>query len=197
MEGIPTIGPDELRSFSWMPEFAGAVPGVQFSKETLETHAATHILIFTPQIPEITLNWLRKKFGVDPKHEPCMYDQDWYVQEDFAKEEMLDGAWHLIRKEVREDTRARSPETIESVLGHERFPTAVTVTFAFFAWWYKTGGEALWKHDFLWCSDRDHNGDRIYVGRYEDPDGINKKGFNIHRHLALRQAYSAAPEVIS
>lgn len=50
-------------------------------------------------------------------------------------------------------------------------------------------GEKLWYHDFVWCSDVDHNGDRIYVGKYNDIDGVNKDGFSIHRHLALRLCY--------
>lgn len=46
-------------------------------------------------------------------------------------------------------------------------------------------------HDFVWCVDVDHNGDRIYVGKYHDIDGINKNVFSIHRHLALRQCYAS------
>lgn len=49
----------------------------------------------------------------------------------------------------------------------------------------------LWKHDFVWCSDMDHNGDRIYVGKYHDISGVNKNGFSIHRHLALRECYAS------
>src|SRR3989344_3859430 len=108
-----------------------------------------------------------------------------------------DGKWHLIRKAVREDARAKRPEDIQSTLSGEQFPSAITAAFAFFAWWHLSGGEKLWKNDFLWCSDTDHSGDRIYVGRYEDPDGINKNGFNVHRHLSLRPSHSAAPEVVS
>ena len=51
--------------------------------------------------------------------------------------------------------------------------------------------EYLWWHDFVWCSDVDHNGDRIYVGKYHDIDGVNKNGFSIHRHLALRPCYGS------
>lgn len=47
----------------------------------------------------------------------------------------------------------------------------------------------LWYHDFVWCEDLDHNGDRIYVAKYHDVDVINKNGFRIHRHLALRPCY--------
>ncbi len=194
-----TVGPEELLKLPF--KCGGDAPPVPFPESVLRAHADTHILIFTPGVYEdgapITLNSLRERFGMDPAvSEPCMYNQDWYVKEDFAAATALDGGWHLIHKDVLEDARAKRPDEIESSLrGNESFPTAVTCAFAFFAYWYMTGGEKLWKHDFVWCRDRDHNNDRIYVGRYEDPTGVNKNGFNIHRHLALRPAYSAAPEI--
>ena len=153
-----------------------------------------YVRVFIPA--GITLNELREKFGVDPQAaEPCFYNQDWYLAEDFAAKTKTDGQWHTLPKREREEWRAKRPEEIETALKkEERFPTAVTAAFVFFAYWFATR-EKLWEHDFLWCSDRDHNGDRIYVGRYEDPTGVNKNGFNIHRHLALRPSYSAAPEI--
>lgn len=156
----------------------------------------THVRILIPA--GITLNDMRDKFGLDPAaSEPCFYNQDWYIKEDFATTTQTDGKWHTLPKEVRQEWRAKRPEEIEKELTQEeRFPTAVTAAFTFFAYWFYSGGEKLWKHDFVWCSDRDHNNDRIYVGRYEDPAGINKNGFNIHRHLALRESYSAAPEIV-
>lgn len=196
------IGPSEFASLASPFSFDSLeAPAIPFGDETLRKNTATHLLVFTPRThagSPITLNILRNLFGMDPAvSEPCMYNQDWYLKEDFAAKTSLDGGWHLIRKEVLEDARAKRPDEIESSLErNESFPTAVTCAFAFFAYWYMTAGEKLWKHDFLWCSDRDHNDDRIYVGRYEDPTGVNKNGFNIHRHLALRPAYSAAPEVI-
>jgi hypothetical protein len=197
------IGPDELKTLKSFPLGEVETTEVPFSEKLLLTHDDTHILIFTPSKYEngkpITLNSLRERFGVDPAvSEPCMYNQDWYLKEDFAAKVSLDGRWHLIRKDVLEDARAKKPEDIESSLdARESFPTAVTCAFAFFTHWFVSGGGKLWKHDFAWCSDRDHNNDRIYVGRYEDPTGVNKNGFNIHRHLALRPANSAAPEVIT
>lgn len=189
------VGPDELKSLSFMQGRTFETPALSFTEESIRAHAATHLLIFTPAIKELTIDQFREEFGVDPAHEPCMYNQDWYLKEDFASKALLDGAWHLIRKEVLSDARAKRPEEIEISLSHEQFSSAVTYTFTFFAWWLLRK-EILWKHDFLWCSDRDHNGDRIYVGRYEDPAGVNKNGFNIHRHLALRPSYSAAPEIV-
>jgi hypothetical protein len=196
------IGPKELRALP-PPLSFGAInaPEIPFSEGLLEKVATTHLLIFTPARYDdgifITLNSLRSRFGVDPDlSEPCMYNQDWYLREAFAADVSLDGQWHLIQKNVREDTRAKRPEEIESSLNRERFPGAVMCAFTFFAWWLHTGGEILWEYDFLWCADRDHNGDRIYVGRYSDPAGVNKSGFNVHRHLALRPAYSVAPEIV-
>ena len=195
------IGQQELKKLPF--RYKGEAPAVPFPNDVLRDHADTHVLIFTPARYEdgspITLNSLRERFGTDPAvSEPCMYNQDWYVKEDFAQKISLDGTWHLIRKNVLEEARAKRPEDIEGGFGErESFPTAVTCAFTFFAYWFATGGEKLWKHDFVWCSDRDHNGDRIYVGRYEDPDSVNKNGFNVHRHLSLRSSYSAAPQIDS
>lgn len=198
MEGISTIGPAELEKLPF--RCAGEASAVPFSDDVLHEHADTHFLIYAPAVyadgMPITLNSLRDKFGIDPNvSEPCFYNQDWYLKEDFTAKTSLDGKWHLLRREVLEEARAKLPEDIEQGLSEESFPTAITCAFAFFAYWFATGGEKLWKTDYVWCSDRDHNGDRIYVGRYEDPDGINKKGFNVHRHLSLKPCHSAAPEV--
>jgi hypothetical protein len=195
MERIPTVDLDALETIPFLADKTLDVSPVPFDGEVLEAHADTHILIAAPRIPGLTINWFREHFGVDPSKEPCMYNQDWYLREDFAAKTELDGGWHLIRKSVLEEARAKQPDDIERALSGERFPSAITLTFTFFAWWF-LHNETLWKHDFLWCSDRDHSGDWIYVGRYEDPAGVNKNGFNIHRHLALRPAYSAAPEVL-
>jgi hypothetical protein len=201
--GKSFIGPAELQAVKEPLSFGEQqAPAIPFGEEVLSAHKDTHLLIFTPERDvkgnAITLSYLRDIFGMDPAvSEPCMYNQDWYLKEDFASLS-LDGGWHLIRKHVLEETRAQRPDEIESSFkSSESFPSAITLTFAFFAYWFVTGGERLWENDFVWCSDRDHNDDRIYVGRYTDPTGVNKNGFNIHRHLALRPAYSAAPEITS
>lgn len=184
-----------LKGTSFAPEMSS----VPFTEETLRENGGTHILIYAPRTyadgKPVTLNSLRDIFGTNSSfNEPCFYNQDWYLKEDFANTS-LDGKWHVIRKEVLEGARAKEPEEIQKSLIDEKFPSAVLSTFTFFVWWLLRK-DVLWRHDFLWCSDRDHNGDRIYVGRYEDPTDMNKNGFNIHRHLSLRSAYSAAPEII-
>ena len=113
--------------------------------------------------------------------------QDWYLHEDFI-DHPLETKWYLVRKTVVEDSRAVMPEQLM-----ERrmvFPSAILVAYTFFAYYFQTG-EYLWYHDFVWCCDVDHNGDRIYVGKYHDIDGVNKNGFSVHRHLALRNCYAA------
>ena len=67
-----------------------------------------------------------------------------------------------------------------------KLPSALLCAFVFFSNYYNTNGELLWKNDFTWCSDIDSNDDQIYVGRYIDVKGLNKNGFNIHRHLKIK-----------
>jgi hypothetical protein len=139
----------------------------------------------------ITLAGMRLFFGTDPAvKEPCFYNQDWYVEQGFATASVEPG-WHLISKNVIRNSRGKNPEFLKNELAREEsFPSAVLTAFAFFAFYFSTG-EKLWVHDFIWCNDHDDNGDRIYTGRYEDPLGKNKNGFNVHRHLKIRECYGA------
>jgi hypothetical protein len=197
------LGPEAWEGFAGRFRVAPTqdAPSPHWSADFLARHSKTHLLLYAPcqhaDGAPITLNSLRSCFGVDPAvSEPCFYNQDWYLKEDFAARQPLAPGWHLLQVCAMEEARARTPQDIESALPpNATFSLAVNYAFAFFAFWLRTGGKRLWEHDFIWCADRDHNGDRIYVGRYEDPAGINKNGFNIHRHLALRAFYSAAPEV--
>lgn len=136
----------------------------------------------------ITLKYLREKFGVNPdESEPCLYNQDWYMKEDFM-DMTLEDRWYLIKKDVFEESRAVMPGDLTQQ--GLKFPPAILCGYTFFAYFYARN-EYLWWHDFVWCSDTDHNGDRIYVGKYHDIDGVNKNGFSIHRHLALRPCYGS------
>ena len=94
------VGPDELARLPWLKVEKSAVSEIPFSESLLRTHAGSHILVLTPRTPHLTVCWLRERFGVDPLHEPCMYNQDWYMKETFANTPM-DGTWHLIQKTVR------------------------------------------------------------------------------------------------
>lgn len=165
---------------------------IQYSDNDLRKAASEgYILIYgIDQIDghKITLRFLRDHFGISPEvSEPCFYNQDWYLKEDFI-DVALNDQWYLIKKEVLEDSRAVMP--LDLVSRGLNFPMAILCGYTFFAYFFARN-EFLWWHDFVWCCDSDHNGDRIYVGKYHDIDGVNKNGFSIHRHLALRNCYAS------
>ena len=190
--GKNLIGPDEVKP---LLERIGTgeviVPELNYTFEELEQYAKDYLLVMgLPSVggKPVTIRTLREAFGVDPDaSEPCFYNQDWYMHEDFIDRQM-DARWYLLRKEVVEASRAVMPEQL--MAEDYAFPTAILCAYAFFVYWF-CDDEKLWYHDFVWCSDTDHNGDRIYVGKYHDVDGVNKNGFSVHRHLALRNCYAA------
>ena len=187
---IKTVGPEELKNIQALNlKIPEKIPEIPYTPEELKSKENDYILVFGTSVfndgTPVTIRNLKKRFGKDPAiSEPCFYNQDWYDKEHFIDIPMEDG-WFFIRKNVYEDSRAVQPA--ELMKAHA-FPSAITCTYAFFAAWYVCGIR-LWEHDFVWCRDTDHNGDRIYVGKYHDIDGVNKNGFSIHRHLALRPCY--------
>lgn len=184
------IGVDELKKISKMKlAIPDDVKNIPFSKEELQKKRNDYILIFGISKfnngKPVTIRNIKQIFGQNPDmSEPCFYNQDWYDKENFINKPMIEG-WYLIRKNVYEESRAIQPQEL---LKKYLFPSAVFCVYAFFTAWYVLNIK-LWYHDFVWCSDLDHNGDRIYVGKYHDADGINKNGFSIHRHLSLRDCY--------
>ena len=104
----------------------------------------------------------------------------------------LDLRWYLLKKDAIESSRAVQPS--ELLKERINFPRAILCVYTFFFFYY-VRKELLWYHDFIWCHDIDHNGDRIYIGKYHDVDGVNKNGFSIHRHLALRNCYAAIEQI--
>lgn len=166
-------------------------PGVPYSEAVLEQNSGRALLVLGSAKAQdgsaLTINWLRQHFGCDPQSsEPCMYNQDWYLNEPFAAEYTLESRWYLIRREVLAETRSKEP-------AGQSLPSAILTAYTFFFNYFARDGEMLWKHDFVWCDDTDSNGDRIYTGRYCDPRGLNKNGFNVHRHLSIKSNYGCAP----
>lgn len=202
------LGPEELKKISGKLGIADPfklkndLPEIPFEKNYLKKISRDYIL--TLGVPrdrsgrKLTVNRLREIFGWAPgKSEPCFYNQDWYLNEKFAKDKTLDLKWYLIRKTVDRKTYGKNPEVIARKLKQkEDFPPAVLTAFVFFAYYLLNKEEILWKKDFIWCSDKDHNGDRIYTGRYIDPKKINKNGFNVHRYLSIRSCYGLASQIL-
>lgn len=193
--GVNFIGKEELKPFVKALGFGEVEVQetlIQYSDTDLQKAANDgYILIYGAASINgqyITLKFLREKFGINPDvSEPCLYNQDWYMKEAFI-DITLDNRWYLIKKDVFEESRAVMPTDLKQQ--DLKFPPAILCGYTFFAYYYARN-EYLWWHDFVWCCDTDHNGDRIYVGKYHDIDGVNKNGFSIHRHLALRPCYGA------
>lgn len=190
--GANFIGSEELLKINagfgfFLPK--KVIPAIPISLEKAKSLKKDCILILG--VPGVTINKMRKVFGFDPKRsEPCFYNQDWYSNEKFAKETTLDFRWYLIKKTIDDKTRGRNPKSFEkNTAKQKKFPSAVLVVFTFFAYYFLNKKEILWKNDFIWCDDKDFSGDQVYVGRYKDPKGINKNGFNIHRHLSIKKNY--------
>lgn len=190
------IGKEELKPFIKALDFGDVdiqEKPIEYSDTVLQDAASNgYILIYgVEHIGDqlINLRFLREKFGVDPEvSEPCFYNQDWYLKESFMDDTFLNAQWFLIKKEVFDDSRSVLPENL--LERKFNFPHAILCAYTFYAFYFARK-EFLWWHDFVWCRDVDHNGDRIYVGKYHDIDGVNKNGFSIHRHLALRPCYGS------
>jgi hypothetical protein len=188
------IGPEEIKSIgNILPvKIPDEIPVIPFSEEELNQKAQDYLLVLClPDLQngkKLTILELRNLFGVDPKRfEPCFYNQDWYLKEDFVNVSFLKPEWVLLRKNVIESTRAKDPKELATQF---TFPSALVCCYTFFI--YKlVYNIVLWPYDFIWCYDTDHNSDRIYVAKYFDIDGVNKNGFSIHRHLSLRSCYAS------
>ena len=189
------IGPSELKPLFQQLRISTKIiniPEIHYSLDILKGYVSDYILILGVMEVDgikLSIRTLRSQFGINPETtEPCFYNQDWYLQENFI-DKSLENRWYLLRKQVLEDTRKMQPEKIteKGLL----LPSAILCAYTFFANYF-LNNELLWYHDFIWCNDTDHNGDRIYVGKYNDIEGINKNGFSIHRHLALRDCYGSS-----
>lgn len=187
------IGIDEIKNISGILNIASpnVVPGITYSMEELKIRSKDSILILGLDRmidgSKISIFSLRKQFGIDPSiEEPCFYNQDWYLNEKFIHTP-LELKWYLFKKDVIEESRAVPPDLLKKTY---KFPHAVLCAYSFFVYWFHND-VILWPNDYIWCSDVDHNGDQIYIGKYLDIEGINKNGFSIHRHLKLRKSYAS------
>ncbi len=204
LKNIDFIGPDELNSISSKLNLTKITkfPAIPFSQKYLSSLTGRYILILGQPLhsdsQRLTINSLREILGTNPaKGEPCFYNQDWYLKETFAKDKTLNFQWYIMNKNIKKKTRGISPQDIKRELfPHETFPSAILTAYTFFVYYFLSHGKILWENDFIWCSDTDSNGDRIYAGRYKDPNKINKNGFNIHRFLNIRENFGLSPQIL-
>jgi hypothetical protein len=206
--GTNFIGPTELEKISNEMRILNLnlinshIPNIPYSKEYLKKIHKDYILIlgipYTYDNQPLSINKMREYFGFNPEEkEPCFYNQDWYIKEDFANKTTLELKWYLIRKNIIDDSKGVDPNIYLLNFNIEhKLPSAILTAFTFFTWYFHTKGEIIWENEYVWCNDKDHNGDRIYTGRYKDIEKINKNGFSIHRHLSIRPCYGISDELI-
>jgi len=173
--------------------FSLDIPPIPYSEDELLRFRGSCILILgntrTKTGQPLSINSMRDSFGIDPhQSEPCFYNQDWYLREPFANQCTIEYRWYIFEKEVRPESRGKEPSFDPAIVS--ALPSALLLCYTFFAY-HILNGVTLWQHDYLWCSDMDSFGDRIYVGRYYDPNQLNKNGFSIHRHLTIKQNYGS------
>jgi hypothetical protein len=117
------------------------------------------------------------------------YSQDWYLGEPFTSFVVPAGAYRLRVTPIPE-TRAKHPaKALRLLPKRTEFPSAGLVAWAFFAA-FRQYHVKLWPLEYVWCSDHDANGDQVYVGGYELG---HHPGFQVHRHLSLRNCHAAIP----
>ena len=167
------------------------IPKINFPINILLEKKDTHILILSvcnfSNCNDITIFNLRHFFTkIHIDNCPKFYNQDWYLKEEFAQKKLQLG-WHLIRKYVFESSRGILPDELKDKY---QWPSAILCAYTFFVY-FLCRNIVLWEYDFIWCQDLDHNGDRVYVGKYTDISGLNNSGFSIHRHLKLRNHYAS------
>lgn len=178
--GMDFIGKDELSLISHIQfDFTNQLPPIGQDSKKLSHFQGTHILILA--IPTLINGRLLSTTMLKSLFGDQFYNQDWYENEAFM-EASFEAQWLLLPKNLSQATRGKLPSSSDELL------SAVLVAYGFLIYRQLTG-IILWPNDYIWCSDTDSNNDRVYVGRYYDPLGINKCGFSIHRHLSIKSNY--------
>ena len=182
------VGPKELMSIGHQINFKlpKKTPNINIDLSSINPNDYILILGIKKLNDNSSLN-LKKLVSIfgfkSSSNNVSFYNQDWYYKEKFT-ETCLSDKWYLVQKKVIDKTRGINPES----LNDKDLPSSILCAYTFFSWWLLRK-ELLWKSDFIWCSDQDRHGDRIYVGKYMDLDDEKRSGFSIHRHLAIKSNY--------
>ncbi|MEK7589453.1 MAG: hypothetical protein AAB479_02405 [Patescibacteria group bacterium] len=121
-----------------------------------------------------TIANLRKKF-------PLFYDQDWYDEEKFATEEVIELAWSIVKKELLEETRDKNWDEQEEVLKewakeHKVDPKfvsrrkAIETIYDVLAY-YEARKARLLERDYDWSKTESSGGSFVCAGAF-DSDGL-------------------------
>ena len=193
--GNDFIGPNELNAICGLMGLKkidfSSLPELVLTKTELRSIKENNSILFAVNNKmesgeQLSIASLRNSLGLDSIEKVGFYNQDWYLKEAFYAKEFEAPFWALLPKNIPSVSRAKIPSNSDPSV---TLPSALLVSYLFFIYYFHTKGTLLWKNDYIWCSDVDHNGDMVYVGRYEDPAGINQNGFSIHRHLKISEAY--------
>ncbi len=189
------LGPDEINSIAVKLGISKVdeleIPIIPYNSDSIEKYKNTHILIlFHPkEIDNSGLSLIKLVNRIKFLNEDiCFYNQDWYINEMFARKQHFKNEWLLIKMDLFENSRGQIPEDMKEASNEIKLFSAINLAYTFFAMYF-INKKILWKNDFIWTSDFDSNNDRVYVGRYFDPKGLANPGFSIHRHLKISQHY--------
>ena len=113
------------------------IPEIPYSSQVLRKCSQDYILILglpTMGGKRITIKLFRDIFGINPEiSEPCLYNQDWYLSEEFINK-TLDLRWYLLKKDVIEESRAVQPKELQEK--SITFPPAILCIYTFFAYYF-------------------------------------------------------------
>lgn len=152
---------------------------VPFSEETLKMVAGHQwrdkraILWWAP--PErygLTMLKLRDAFGISRDTQPCVYGNDWWLKEKFAKEVLKEG-WHLTLAELPDESRDKTYDDQKALLTkEEELLTPVEVMYLCLVNYLVNDGERLLYDCYSRTDTLDSHGYVVYLGDFH-PDGLH------------------------
>jgi hypothetical protein len=115
----------------------------------------------TPDCSELSLRKIRAVVGTDPKHQPSIFDHEWYVSESFM-DRICPPGWHVLTMDVLADSVGQDLNYIRS---RTTFPLAIEVVLMLFLHYAETAEQVLAKKH-TWCAETASRGRRVTVGAF-------------------------------
>lgn len=146
---------------------------IPFSEETLKIVGSgqwrnTRAILWwaPPERCGVTMLKLRELFGTSKNTQPCVYDHDWWLNEDFAKKVIREG-WHLTLTKMPPETKNNSYEEQKSLLTEkEELPEPNEVMYFCLVNYLINDKERLLHNDYSRTNTLDSDGDVVYLGRF-------------------------------